>query len=138
MLDPADHRPISIRIPLVFDCQRLSDVLCTAIESGISYWCESAFVLQYPKNKKRSDYEWPLYQVPFSNCHNGRIVLCEFDAYAQKQKNHTINRRKLIAGLRLLANDYPDYATDILNETYDANSADAWIQLCVFKEIKYG
>jgi hypothetical protein len=44
----------------------------------------------------------------------------------------------ILEAITIIKKDYPDVWENILDEQYDANDADIFLQLCVMGEVVYG
>ncbi|MCA9325962.1 hypothetical protein KDA23_07970 [Candidatus Saccharibacteria bacterium] len=98
--------------------EQIDDVVCTALEGGITYWCNRAKV-------KDDDYrgtEWAHEVVT----RGGTLVLHD----AEEEIDHELNLQNLMKGFSLTKGfDFEDY---------DAGDADQVIQNAIFGEVIYG
>ncbi len=106
----------------------LADLMVTAIEGGCGYWAHEIEVVD-----GTDLYEPPYYADPHFYCSPFKLALtdCEGDV-------HSINADTLAKGWRLLNELYPRRALAVVDETYDAEDADVFLQLAVYGEIVYG
>lgn len=111
--------------------QDIDDIVATAFEGGINYWCGSARVV--------GDYlgEYASEQIS----RGGEVILTDFE---DEEEEYTLTRSKLLKGIKLAIDRdyYSDYEWVYGDELdpcqIDAEVADTIIQLALFGEIVYG
>ena len=109
----------------------IDDIVATAFEGGINYWCGSARVV--------GDYlgEYASEQIS----RGGEVILTDFE---DEEEEYTLTRSKLLKGIKLAIDGdyYSEYEWVNGNELdpcqIDAEVADVIIQLALFGEIVYG
>lgn len=98
--------------------EQIDNVVCTALEGGITYWCNRAKV-------KDDDYkgsEWAHEVVT----RGGVLVLHDWE----EEIDHELDLKKLLKGFSLVRGfDF---------DGYDAGDADSVIQSAIFGEVIYG
>ena len=121
-----------ISVPFKIPEERVQDLLITATEGGIGYWCQ---ITSYAcsEGKTTKDYTYPHFEVIMDG---GRMQITEFEE--DDQPKHWIDRTSLTLGLQRLASTRPEDWKDFMKENEDICTADIFIQLAVFNEIKYG
>lgn len=112
------------------DAQTIADQITTAIEGGSGYWL-TAF--KPTAETKALAKEQPWYACPHVWSGNFEVE-CQIDGEEKK----TFKPENIQAGLEYLATRYPNRIAEIVNEGGDAETADVFIQACLFKEIVYG
>ena len=109
--------------------QFVDDILCSAFEGGINYWCSSAYPvdMQFPDGAKYA-----------SDClSRGRdIILEEFDEYDDSVKLHLLTLKKFINGLSLYFENFGGSLIE-LHDNHDAGHADCIVQYSIFGEVVY-
>jgi hypothetical protein len=103
--------------------QQIADLVITAFEGGITYWCESCDC--------GSAYQKPAtYDGPFE----WTLKLHDED------DDVTLTPEKIQTGLQKLADDFPTIFNRCTDEDgdYDGDDADIFMQLCLFGEVVYG
>lgn len=125
-------------------------LLCSAFEGGSNYWYTFLEIEKMPNGfdsldqlKKAREDEgldyWHWCQlIP---CMGGSVSFCEIPLYDARIKQWpliTLDREKLEKGLQLMAEKYPKHWADFISENSDAITGDVFLQLCVFREIRYG
>lgn len=121
---------LNIEFTLSISDEDIDDIMCTALEGGITYWCREARVV--------GDYlgEYASEQIS----RGGELILVD----SESDDEYTLTKQKLLNGIRLAISNhyYEDYKWWNSNgiETYnvDADVADVIIQLALFEDIIYG
>ena len=121
---------LNIEFTLPISDEDIDDIVCTALEGGITYWCREARVV--------GDYlgEYASEQIS----RGGELILVD----SESDDEYTLTKQKLLNGIRLAISNhyYEDYKWWNSNgiETYnvDADVADVIIQLALFEDIIYG
>lgn len=112
---------------------RIADLLCTAFEGGVGYWCQ---IVGYdtPKNPRSIWGEDKIVKyVDYPLC--GGSVFVTTDDEQDKQLN--LDGTAIMEGLKIMAEKYPRHFSDFLNENEDAVTGDVFVQCCLFGEIVY-
>lgn len=111
------------------DAQKIADQIISAIEGGSGYWLEG--FIPTPETRALAQ-ERPWYACP--QVWSGNFeVKCDVEGEAKLFKPENIQ-----AGLEYLAAKYPDRIAEIVNESGDAETADVFLQACLFKDVVYG
>lgn len=120
-----------INLKIEITNEDIDDIVCTALEGGITYWCNKCNVV--------GDYrgEWAHEQIS----HGGKLIL--FDD--ESGDTHVLTKDKLIFGIERFIEDYSGKPyMDIINcgkiDTcqVDAVIADIIVQIAIFGEVVYG
>lgn len=122
-----------VRVPLYIPEERISDLLCNAIEGGSNYW-----VATLDRDGKTTRAEAPFRQdVPFAG---GYLILVEQgeDAPDGEGRTFKIDRDAIVEGMQVFAEKYPKMFADFLNENDDAETGDTFLQCICFGEAIYG
>jgi hypothetical protein len=128
--------------------QRVSDLLCGALDPGCGgslYWAGTQGY-EYPAGKTKDDFEYRCMEVVLAG---GKHIFFDADEdesnkiySASKKEKWTLTREKLIKGLSVMASlkagsgghHWPNFVA----ENDDAETADVYLQCCLFGEIIYG
>lgn len=110
----------------VLSSQDVADLIVTAFEGGINYWCGGTNLV------KGENVEQPWYSCPKFYEKDFEIVLDDAEGDDGPWKLTPDAIRRGIDKMPL------ELAQAIFDEEYDANDADTFIQLCLFGEIVYG
>jgi hypothetical protein len=118
---------ISVKIEknIEFTDENIDDLVVTAFEGGINYWCRKVVIKDAPDEVKyASD----------AISKGGTLIL--FDAESTDKWELTLE--KMLKGIKWYCeqNGYTD--ADDLMDNYDADSADAIVQYALFDEIVFG
>ena len=88
---------------------KFDEVMTTAVEGGINYWCDGAIARDDGSYRLKVDGNW-----------------------------HTLNVNVIRCGLGLLASAYPHRFMEFVEEQDDAEVADMVVQLGLFEDVIYG
>lgn len=121
---------LKIEITLSISDEDIDDIMCTALEGGITYWCREARMV--------CDYlgEYASEQIS----RGGELILVDIES----DDEYTLTKQKMLNGIRLAISNhyYEDYkwwnSNGIDTCNVDADVADAIIQLALFEDIIYG
>ena len=113
---------------------RVSDLLVAAFEGGCNYWMNTAdavkppmITYQYVPGHTHPRYEYPL--------NEGGAVDCIVDGDSE---THRLDLPAIKKGLHLMAEKYPEQFADFINMNEDADTADIFVQCCLFGDVIYG
>ncbi len=98
--------------------EEIDDLMVTALEGGITYWCSEARI---SSKKIEKPYEYASEVIS----RGGSLQLYDFE----EEKWYTLNLAKLLKGLSLSNFDA---------DNYDAGDADEVVQKSIFGEVVYG
>jgi hypothetical protein len=116
----------SISVPVVFDEQRLRDLMCSAVEGGSNYWA------RFYRSERTPDLDYLSVEVVEEEPHSD-------DTPRFKGR---IKAEDLARGLELLGRaPFPaaaQHLANFLSENDDAETADVVLQMTVFGELIYG
>lgn len=104
--------------------EQISDLMVTAFEGGIGYWCSAAKPTKIHPTEVNPWYSDPVVWE------NDFIITFSVDG-----KQEVLGPQKLIAGLGMLPGPRIE---EIVSENYDAETADVLVQYALFGEIVYG
>lgn len=120
--------------------RRIADLMVTAIEDGIGYWCKSVKLLDPDKKLFKA----PWYDDERLYIETDRTILIEIkelDPHKDNAGIYQLDLEKMKRGFELMQEfgKPKGYCwRDFINENEDANTADVWFQLAVFGEVVYG
>jgi hypothetical protein len=106
--------------------EQVANLMTSALEGGSGYWIESVS----PRYKNHEEYSLASAYGPDMIA---RIFKAEDDETPCILSHATIQR-----GLDLMSHIAPNHWGDLVQETDDAETADVFLQLCLFGEIVYG
>lgn len=116
--------------------ETIADLLCSAFEGGSNYWYTIADIIEpldCHKFKDSYDEYFPHMHAPLSS--SGKILIY---AEGDQSKTYILNLNSLKRGLKILAKKYPHHFNKVAAESGDADTADAFLQCCLFGDIIYG
>ena len=114
--------------------RRIADLLCTAFEGGVGYWCviigyeepkEIRSILEESRVVKYTDYPLTGGSVRCTTTDDDTKILL-LDGYAIRR------------GLVRMAKKYQTHFVNFLSENEDAETGDVFLQCCFFEELVYG
>ena len=105
--------------------QQVDDLLCTAFEGGITYWCDSADVIgSFPEGAAYTHE---------TLTRGASIALHDSEGEA----NYILYIEDFLKGIGMAANHWKQDIVTFL-EDHDADSADSAVQFAIFGELVYG
>ena len=110
--------------------EMIEDIIVTAFEGGINYWCKLVKVIDFPP-KMTADLS-DMYAS--SILANGGVVRL-YDA--ESNDVWLLNRPMVIKGIEMYCSEN-NVTPEGMYENHDADTADAIIQYAVFNEITFG
>jgi len=138
----------TISVPMEISEEKISNLLCSAFDGGygsVYYWA-GIQGYEYPEGRTKDSFEYRSMEVVLAG---GKMFL--FDANedesnkkydAAKKEKWTLTREKLIKGLQVMAalekGKGGHHFPNIINDNDDAETADVYVQCCLFGEIVYG
>ncbi len=110
---------------------RVADLLCSAFDPlsrAVSYWAE---VSGNKKGESNAPYWW---EYPISK--GGELFIK--DVEADKGETFVLDEIAIQRGLQIMARDHERHMNDFISENDDNDTADVFIQCCLFGEVLYG
>lgn len=120
----------------VFSNELRLNLLVTALEGGSNYWYWIK-TEEYPELEKKLEGELPFCEALLDYILEENSIEI-YDIEDIDYRLGYISLDNMSFAERELEFNYPDIYESIIEETYDANDADAWFQLVVMKEIIFG
>ena len=121
---------IKFTVPESVNVERVKGLLCSAFEGGSNYWYTDLNVHQWPDGVSSRE-AWHM-EVPVVE--GG--VLSLVDKYEGDE--HLLDLAKITKGLAIMREKYPRHWSNFATENDDAETADVFLQCCVFDDIIYG
>ena len=106
------------------------DLLITCVEGGCNYW--SIF-----SRPEKYNNELTFSENVFDAIKKGQKIDV-FDVENQDELLGFITMQAIENGEELLKSKRPDIISDIIGDSWDAETADVWLQYILFGEIVYG
>lgn len=112
----------------------INDMLISAFEGGCNYWIDHIVLIDNKGQETGS-----LTDEPLDNL--SRITIVEGEE--GENKRHTLRissafYAQIKGGLTKMAAQYPRHFANALSGDHDAETADVFVQCCIFGETKYG
>lgn len=119
-------KQITITVKKEITQEQLSDLLCSALEGGSNYWYKEVMPLGEKKKYSTSSFYAALIEHGFTikDKETGEMF--------------TVKPEKFEKAFQLMADDYARHFNDFINDGGDAETADVFLQLCVFEDIIFG
>lgn len=128
--------------------ERVSDLLCSALEGGANYWymitdkkapeaweVDSARNFSTMKPEQHFLHDYPLNK-------GGSLTITDKEEYNPENdtygKKYILDLNTIKRGLEAMAEKYPGHFADFMQENDDADTGDVFLQCCLFGEIIYG
>lgn len=111
--------------------RRIADLMVSAIEGGVNYWCAGMY-LKVP-DPKTIDHDWWYDYAPLYD--RDDLII---EVKVQGDKPRTVTKKDFEEGIKFMAARYPRHWADFIAENDDAETADVFVQCVVFREIVYG
>jgi hypothetical protein len=133
-----DELKFVVKIERDLTYKRLADILVGAFEGGSNYWIDTADAIK--PTSREFIYEegepWPRYEHPFNPGGGVEIIISEEDPPNNKK---ILNLEAIKRGVEALSKPENSHIlNEIIDENDDADTADCFLQLCLFGEVIYG
>jgi len=129
-----------VNIEVKITSTEIDHIICTAIEGGINYWCESYYgsggdFSLLPENQVAMKYEW-------EHLVYGGYLTMDEDGNIE----HKLDQESFMKGLQMWIDKHPSNVdiitlpnkyTTINTGQIDADDADCIVQYALFGELKY-
>jgi hypothetical protein len=109
-------KPFTVQITIPKD--RIVDLLCGALEGGSNYWAHFQCSVD-----DFYDIDDPTWRLSVDDVDGG-------DTF-------TLKREDLAKGLQILSEIVPHHYSNFIKEDDDAETADCFLQCCVFEDVVY-
>jgi hypothetical protein len=123
---------IHISIPILEE--RISDLLCNALEGGSNYWYWIKSY-NYPDKQTKESLKlgFPHIDLPFAE--GGSLTIQDREG---DMPDKILDRKAMMKGLSIMAKDYPHHFGDFMTENDDATTGDVFLQCALYGEVIYG
>jgi hypothetical protein len=116
-----------------FNNEQITNLIITALEGGSNYWC-NILISDVSKKEGKSFSERVAFDVLESK---NLIPIYDSEADSDDMIGE-LSLENIKSGIALLKENYGDHYARVFNESYDAETADIFLQLVTLKEIVYG
>jgi hypothetical protein len=133
---------LDIETKRVITLQRISDILCNALEGGSNYWY---FIEKFVEPKK-----WEFVSEPKNDIgrhwaqdyplnEGGALIIKNLEAdKGEEDKLYKLDLEAIRKGLIKMAEITPEHFANFIMEDDDALTADVFLQCCIFEDVCYG
>lgn len=127
--------------------KQVQDLLTAAVEGGTGYWASLGHKLRRGerfenfreggKHQDPDEYAHPYEIIPF---HEGCfLVVVETEKDEDDEtREHLVGVAEMQRGLDVMAEKHPRHLGNFLDDTYDAETADVFLQCAALGELVYG
>ena len=116
--------------------QDIDDIMSTALEGGITYWCCEAYPYGYNDGK-----QWPEGVDYTSQCLSRGYDIALVDAEEDDENDipveYILTVSAMIRGIQMFCDIHHKHY-NIIREDYDASDADCMLQYALFGKLVYG
>ena len=131
---------ISFQTTETIPTELVRDLLTTAFEGGSNYWVTQVHVARLPAGMRRKDFEFWHAELPLVN--GGAVKFLDAEEpdhqFADSLNYYTLDFTAITKGLAAMRLKYPDSWKAAIDGTFDALTADVFLQCCIFGEVVYG
>jgi hypothetical protein len=126
------HVRVTQDVPL----QRISDLLCCALEGGSNYWYFIQEMDEPPKLEFRSHETKVFKHLDYPLNDGGALSIASNEE--PERKHAILNLESIRKGLQIMAEKYPNHFGDFIAENEDATTGDVFLQCACYGEVLYG
>jgi hypothetical protein len=130
--------PMEIQTITKIKMDRLHDLLCTALEGGVGYWCQ---ITKYnpAEGKTKKDYQYPHLDIIFDGGSiTVRDCISEGEGCDPEFEPKDVTLEDLKKGLTIMAEKYDWHFNNFINDNDDAETGDVFFQCAVMGDIVFG
>ena len=126
---------IKVETEIVVEPQHIDDLMVTALEGGINYWCRKAKIISCPRPEDLAE-NVAAENVLASDVISKGGVLEMYDAESNDKWELTLE--KFLKGLKWYCEKFGYTDMEDLIDNHDADTADSIVQYALFDEIVFG
>lgn len=120
---------------------QIKGLLCSAFEGGTYYWCRikgydftEKLSLKDFKKGGRYHSKWFHHSQVIPLVPNCNVKIKDI---LDKGRTYTLDLESIKRGFKVMTEKYPKYFGDFINDNYDTETGDIFLQCCLFGEIKH-
>jgi hypothetical protein len=120
--------------------ERIMDLVATAFEGGVGYWCQIVEFRKPPELVYRTDPEEVYRHIDYPVNEGGALILTEDPGVGGEDTGDrwVFDRAAIERGLTLMHEKAPYHWKNFVEENEDADTADAFVQYAVLGSVVYG
>jgi len=112
--------------------QLREDLFITCVEGGSNYWAIFEYIPKKDNTSSWSEFLW-------NHIREGnKVKVFDAEDYNIDEPLGYIDLEKVKEGEKLMRQQEPEHFANMINEGWDAETADVWLQFIVLGEITYG
>lgn len=112
--------------------QLREDLFITCVEGGSNYWAIFEYIPKADRTSSWSEWLWEYIKE------GGRVMVFDGEDYDINEPLGYIDMKKVYEGEKLMRQQEPEHYANMINERWDAETADVWLQFIVLGEITFG
>ena len=132
---------VSVVVEHSFTSEEINDIIVTALEGGINYWCGGATIVLTTDKDKFPEFEGVLAEVSENVQYasdvigyGGKLKLVDVE---DEEEVWELDIEKLLKGIEMYCKEFEISPSELM-DSYDAESADSIVQYALFGELVYG
>jgi hypothetical protein len=121
----------------VFTTEEINDLIVTALEGGINYWCGKAEIIKFPNGafvgvslEDQSNVHYASDVIGYG----GKLKMTDVE---DDDEVWELDLPKMLKGIQMHCEAH-NIAPEDLMDNYDADTADSIVQFALFNEIVFG
>jgi hypothetical protein len=131
---------ITLVVPVEIEVSRFADVLCCAFEGGSNYWYRIEKFVPPTEFLVRIDDKQIFKHIDYPVNPGGSLIVSNYMVCDQGERpvRRKLNLASIKKGALVMASKYPSHWANLMNENFDADTGDVFLQCCLFGEALYG
>lgn len=131
---------IKIKTTITITAEQIASLLASAFEGGSNYWYRiDEFDEPFEPMAFRTDANQVFRHIDYPMNSGGKLVIsCLEDGEINGKTSWVLDQKALIKGMRTMAKKYPDSFRAVVDDSADANTADLYLQCCLFGSVELG
>ena len=122
-----------------FNVERVSDLLCSALEGGSNYWYMIEEFIEPPTVVKTTGLDGVFRHLDYPCSPGGALMVSDAKACNEGSKRtERLDLTSMARGLEIMREKYTRHFADWVHENDDADTGDVFLQCCLFGEVVYG
>lgn len=121
-----------------FSTENINDLICTALEGGINYWCGNAEIVMNADKKTfagvSAEDQSNVHYASEAIGYGGKLTLTDAE---DEDESWELDLPKMLKGIKMYCEDRNEPLSELI-DNHDADTADSIIQYALFDEIVYG